>query len=84
MGADPSREKETPERPQTLRCLRFINKISVRAQSKAYVQRLIHPLLVGGGDLSGALPQAVLIQRADLFQQHHTVLGKAGQSDCRK
>ena len=52
--------------------------ISVRAQPKADVQRLIHPLLVGGGDLPGALPQAVLIQRADLLQQHHAVLGKAG------
>ena len=44
----------------------------------SYVQCLIHPLLVGGGNLPGALPQAVLIQHADLFQQHHAVLGKAG------
>ena len=41
--------------------------ILVRAQPKAYVQCLIHPLLVGGSDLPGALPQAVFIQRADLL-----------------
>ena len=51
---------------------------SIGGQAQAHVQRLIHPLLVGGGDLAGALPQAVFVQRADLFQQHHAVLGKAG------
>lgn len=38
------------------------------AQAKAYVERLIHALLVGVGYLAGALAQAVLIQRAYLLQ----------------
>ena len=50
---------------------------SVRVQPQTDVQGLIHPLLVGGGDLPGSFPQAVFVQRADLFQQHDAVLGKA-------
>ena len=80
---DPSREKGVLKSPQAFQnpklknlfsaddaqstAERIPNRFSVRAQPKAYVQCLIHPLLVGGGDLPGALPQAVLIQRADLL-----------------
>ena len=52
--------------------------LSVAVQPKADIQCLIHPALILRRDLPGPLAQAVLIQRADLFQQHHTVLGKAG------
>ena len=51
---------------------------SVSVQAQADVQGLVDPLLVLGGDLAGALAQAVLIQGADLLQQDHAVLGQAG------
>ena len=51
---------------------------SVRVQPQAHVQRLVHAALIFRGDLPGALPQAVFVQGADLFQQHHAILGKAG------
>ena len=37
-------------------------------------------MLVLGGDLPGPLPQAALVQRADLLQQNHTVPCKAAVS----
>ena len=40
---------------------------SVGGKPQADVQGLIHPLLVGGGDLPGSFPQAVFVQRADLL-----------------
>ena len=46
-------------------------------QPQADIQCLIDPPLVLRGDLPGPLPQAVFVQRADLLQQHHAVLGKA-------
>ena len=47
--------------------------LSVAVQPKADIQCLIHPALILRRDLPGPLAQAVLIQREDLFQQHHTV-----------
>ena len=44
--------------------------LSVAVQPKADIQCLIHPALILRRDLPGPLAQAVLIQRADLFQQH--------------
>ena len=43
-----------------------------------YILGCIAILVINAKALPGALAQPVLIQRADLFQQHHTVLGKAG------
>ena len=51
---------------------------SIGREPETDIQSLIHPFLVLRCDLPGPLPQAVLIQRADLLQQHHAVLGKAG------
>ena len=45
-------------------------------QPQADIQCLIDPPLVLRGDLPGPLPQAVFVQRADLLQQHHAVLGR--------